>query len=349
MSKVFIIAEISANHNQSYERAAELVRTAKDVGADAVKLQTYTPDTMTIRSDRPEFVVGGGTPWDGETLYDLYQRSYMPWEWQPELKKLADEIGIELFSTPYDKTAVDFLEEMGVARYKIASFELVDLSLIEYVARKGKPMIMSTGMATLREIKNAVFTAQDAGVDDITLLKCTTAYPAPLGDLNLLAMPHIRLQFVGQLRLVAIGLSDHSIEPGIPVAAVALGATVIEKHLTLSYKDETPDSNFSLEPDEFNDMVASIRVVEEALGSRQFGPTDQETASNLKYRRSLYVVLDVKKGEKFTEQNVRSIRPSSGISPKYLPDVFKRVATRDIERGTPLSFEDFEDMEKRRG
>ncbi len=340
MSKVFIIAEISANHGQSYERAAELVRTAKDVGADAVKLQTYTPDTMTIQSNRPEFVVGGGTPWDGETLYDLYQRSYMPWEWQPELKKLADEIGIELFSTPYDRTAVDFLEEMGVARYKIASFELVDLPFIEYVARKGKPMIMSTGMATLEEIREAVDTAVlVGGANDITLLYCVSAYPALPAETSLPNIGRLKLQFGMN---VSVGLSDHSIEPGIPVAAVALGATVIEKHLTLSYKDETPDSDFSLEPDEFNDMVASIRVVEEALGSRQFGPTDQETASSLNYRRSLYVVQDMKRGEVFTEQNVRSIRPSSGLAPKHLPDVLGRKAARDIEQGTPLSFEDME-------
>ena len=339
MSKVFIIAEISANHGQSYERAAELVRTAKDVGADAVKLQTYTPDAMTIQSNRPEFVVGGGTPWDGETLYDLYQRSYMPWEWQPELKKLADEIGIELFSTPYDRTAVDFLEEMGVARYKIASFELVDLPFIEYVARKGKPMIMSTGMATLEEIREAVYTAVlVGGANDITLLYCVSAYPALPAETSLPNIGRLKLQFGMN---VSVGLSDHSIEPGIPVAAVALGATVIEKHLTLSsYTDKAPDSVFSLDPEEFAEMAVNIRVVEETLGSRPFGPTDQETASNLKYRRSLYVVIDVKKGEKFTEQNVRSIRPSSGLSPKHLPDVIGRKATRDIEQGTPLSFED---------
>ena len=339
MSEVFIVAEISANHNQNYEWAVQLIHAAKDAGADAVKLQTYTPDTLTIDCGRPEFTVKGGTPWDGKTLYELYSQAFTPWEWQPKLKKLADEIGIELFSTPFDKTAVDFLEEMGVSRYKVASFELVDLPLIAYIASKGKPMIMSTGMATFDEINEAFFAAKYAGATDVTLLKCTSAYPAPPSEMNLQTIPYLRQRFTGLGIKVDVGISDHSLGTAVPITAVALGATVIEKHIMLCGSTPTADSAFSLEPAEFKAMVDSVRVAEKALGFVKIGPSEQERSS-LTYRRSLFVVQDIRKGERFTEDNVRSIRPSTGMPPKYLPTILLGgIASQDIERGTPLHWE----------
>lgn len=341
MNKVYIVAEISANHNQDYKQAEKLVRVAKEVGADAVKVQTYTPDTLTIDCDRPEFLIKGDTPWDGRTLYELYGEAFMPWEWQPKLKKVADEIGIELFSTAYDKTAVDFLEDMGVSRYKIASFELVDLPLIEYVASKGKPIIMSTGMASLVEIKEAVETARDAGVIDITLLKCTSAYPAKPEETNLLAIPIGLQYFVLQKPMgykVSVGLSDHTMGITAPIVAVALGATMIEKHFTLSRNEPSLDSSFSLEPDEFRAMVEGVREAAKMLGERKIGATEQEASSKV-FRRSLFVVEDIKKGEEFTEKNVRSIRPGYGLLPKHLSTVLGNKARINIERGTPLKWE----------
>ena len=344
--RVFIVAEISANHNQDYEQAEKLVRTAKEVGADAVKLQTYTPDTLTIDCDRPEFIIKGGTPWDGKTLYKLYSEAYMPWEWQPKLKKVADEIGIELFSTPYDKTAVDFLEDMGVARYKIASFELVDLALIEYVASKGKPMIMSTGMASHHEIWIAVMTARDANATDITLLKCVSAYPASPEGMNLLGINPLSYKFLNHRYKLSVGLSDHTKGIIAPIVATALGATMIEKHFTLSRSEPSPDSSFSLEPDEFRAMVEGVRLAEKMLGEKVIGATEQESSSKV-FRRSLFVVEDIKKGEAFTENNVRSIRPGYGLPPIclyglpsfYVPKVLGKKARKDIERGTPLQWE----------
>ena len=340
---VYIVAEISANHNQSYAMAKKLVRVAKEVGADAVKLQTYTPDTLTINSNRPEFTIKGGTPWDGQTLYELYSKAYMPWDWQPKLKKLADDIGIELFSTPYDKTAVDFLKSMGVARYKIASFELVDLPLIKYVASTRKPLIISTGMATLSEIKEAVSEAVKAGATDITFLKCISAYPAPIVGMNLKAMSHLKMQFphltLPKKVKISVGLSDHTLSSVVPIVAVALGATVVEKHLTLSRKDLSPDCSFSLEPDEFKKMVDDIRIAEQALGEKKIGMSEAEKGS-LSFRRSLFVVEDVKAGEEFTNDNIRSIRPAGGLMPKHLDEILGKKATRDIDRGTPLIFRD---------
>jgi len=329
---VYVIAEVSANHNQDFDQAAQLVRTAKDVGADAVKLQTYTPDTMTIRCDRPEFCIGGGTLWDGRELYDLYEEAYTPWEWQPKLKQLADEIGIDLFSTPFDPTAVEFLEEINVPVYKVASFELVDLPLIETIARKCKPMIMSTGMATLGEIEEAVDTARGAGADQIALLKCTSACPAPADEMNLNTIPHLSEAFD-----VPVGLSDHTLGIAVPVAAVALGACVIEKHFTLSRDVPGPDSAFSLEPAELKAMIDAIRTAEKAVGKVHYGITDREKSSRT-FRRSLFVVEDVRAGETFTEQNIRSIRPGNGLPPKYLPEVLGRRAAQDIESGTPLDW-----------
>lgn len=330
---VYIVAELSANHRQQFDEAVRLVEKAKEAGADAVKLQTYTPDTLTIKSKRPEFQIGGGTPWDGKTLYELYDEAYMPWEWQPKLKKLADALGIDLFSTPYDKTAVDFLEKMGVPAYKVASFEIVDIPLIEYIASKNKPIIISTGMATLAEIDEAVKAARKAGATQIALLKCTSAYPAPPEEINLRTIPDLAKKF-----RVPVGLSDHTLGIAVPVAAVALGACIVEKHFTLSRSVPSPDSAFSLEPQEFKVMVEAIRTAEEAMGEVRYEVSEQEAKSRV-FRRSLFVVKDVKEGQVFTEENVRSIRPGYGLAPKHLKEVLGRRAAQDIQRGTPLSWE----------
>jgi len=310
-----------------------LIRVAKETGADAVKLQTYTPDTMTIQCDKPEFRIGGGTLWDGKTLYDLYSETYMPWEWQPKLKKLADELGIDLFSTPYDKTAVDFLEEMGVPAYKVASFEIVDIPLIEYIASKNKPIIISTGMATLAEIDEAVQAARKAGATQIALLKCTSAYPAPPEEMNLRTIPDLAKKFG-----VPVGLSDHTLGIAVSVVAVALGACIIEKHLALSRSIPSPDSAFSVEPQEFKAMVEAIRTAEEAMSEVRYEVSEQEAKSRV-LRRSLFVVQDMKAGEEFTEDNVRSIRPGYGLAPRHLKEVLGRRAARNIQRGAPLSWE----------
>ena len=330
---VYIVAELSANHRQQFDEAVKLIEIAKEAGADAVKLQTYTPDTLTISSDKEYFHINDGTPWDGRTLYDLYQEAYMPWEWQPKLKKLADGFGISLFSTPYDKTAVDFLEEMEVPAYKVASFEIVDIPLIEYIASKGKPIIMSTGVAELAEINEAVQSAHNAGNTQVALLKCTSAYPASSEEMNLRAIPYLAEAFS-----MPVGLSDHTLGMAVPVAAVALGACIIEKHLTLSRDIPGPDSAFSSEPEEFKAMVTAVRNTEKALGDERYETGKQETKSRV-FRRSLFVVKDVKTNEPFTEENVRSIRPGYGMHPRYLKDVLGRRAALDIERGTPLTWE----------
>ncbi|MCF7844240.1 MAG: pseudaminic acid synthase [Kiritimatiellales bacterium] len=335
---VYIIAELSANHGQNYDRAVEIIHAMKDSGADAVKLQTYTPDTMTIDCDREEFKIGKGTIWEGRTLYDLYQEAYMPWEWQPKLKVEAENLGIDLFSTPFDSTSVDFLEKMAVPAYKIASFELTDLPLIENVASKGKPMIMSTGMATLEEIKEAVETARNAGANEIALLQCTSAYPALPEDMNLQKIPDLRTKLN-----IPIGLSDHTLGTEVAVAAVKLGACIVEKHFTLSHNDEGPDSAFSLEPQEFKQMVDAIRNITDISTK---APADQvtydisekEQASRI-FRRSIFAVEDIAKGEGLNEKNVRSIRPGNGLPPKELPHVLRKIAKKTIERGTPLSWE----------
>jgi pseudaminic acid synthase len=331
-SPVYIVAELSANHSQDFDQAAKLIRAAKETGADAVKLQTYTSDTLTIQSDGEYFRIGGGTLWDGRTLYDLYSEAYMPWEWQPKLKAIAEEIGIDLFSTAYDPSAVDFLEEMGVTVHKVASFEIVDIPLIEKMARTGKPLIISTGMATLGEIEEAVQAASKAGATQIALLKCTSAYPAPPEETNLRTIPHLAEAFQ-----VPVGLSDHTLGIAVPVAAVALGACIVEKHFTLSRAIPGPDSAFSLEPPEFKAMVEAVRVAEKAVGSVHYGVSEQEAKSRV-FRRSLFVVKDMKAGEAFTEENVRSIRPGYGLAPKHLQDVLGRRAAQDIKRGTPLAW-----------
>ena len=330
---VYVIAEISANHNHEFEQAAKIVRAAKDAGADAVKLQTYTADTITLRSDKECFVVKGGTLWDGKTLHDLYGEAFMPWEWQPKLKLIANELGLDLFSSAFDETAVDFLESMGVPAHKVASFELVDIPLIQKMARTGKPLIMSTGMASLDEIDEAVAGARGAGATQIALLKCTSAYPASPEEMNLRTIPYLAAH-AG----LPVGLSDHTMDVAVPVTAIALGACIIEKHLTLSRAVPGPDSAFSLEPSEFKAMVDAVRIAERSLGEARFGGSEKEESSRL-FRRSLFVVADMKCGETFTAQNVRSIRPGHGLHTRHLGEVLGKPAAREIQRGTPLSWD----------
>lgn len=328
----YIIAEISANHRQSYSEAESLVRAAKGAGAKAVKVQTYTPDTLTIEADTRYFQIGAETIWAGKTLYDLYQEAYMPWDWQPKLQALANDIGIDFFSTAYDNSAVDFLESMDVPVYKIASFELVDLPLIRRIAATGKPAIISTGMATLTEIDEAVRAFREVSETPFALLKCTSAYPAPPDEMNLRTIPHLAEAFH-----VPVGLSDHTLGGAVAVAAVVAGACIIEKHFTLSREVPGPDSVFSMEPDEFNEMVEAIRVAEKALGQVHYEITERESSSRI-FRRSLFVVQNTKKGEVFTEKNVRSIRPGYGLHTRHLDEILGQHAIKDIDRGTPLSW-----------
>lgn len=331
-SPVFIIAEMSANHGQDYDKAVEIIQAAHNAGADAIKLQTYTPDTITIDCDNEYFRIKG-TIWDGRTLHDLYGEAYTPWEWQPELKRIADDLGLMLFSTPFDDTAVDFLESMDVPCHKIASFEMVDLPLIRKVARTGKPVIMSTGMASEAEIDEAVRTFKDAGGTEIVLLKCTSAYPAPPEEMNLKTIPYLAEKYG-----VVAGLSDHTLGTDMPVAAVALGAKVIEKHFCLSRNEEGPDTSFSLEPDEFKAMVTSVRNVEKGLGQVCFDLTEKQKLSQ-SFRRSLFVVADMKAGEEFTADNVRSIRPGDGLHTRDLDNVLGKHAKTTIAKGTPLQWD----------
>jgi pseudaminic acid synthase len=331
-AEVYVIAELSGNHRQSFDEAVRLVRAAKDAGADAVKLQTYTADTLTICCEAEYFKIKG-TPWAGQSLYELYRQAYTPWEWQPKLKMLADELGITLFSTPFDESAVEFLEKMNVPAHKVASFELVDLALIGRIARTGKPVIMSTGMATKEEIGEAVLAVRLAGGTQLALLKCTSAYPAKPEEMNLHTIPDMAVTFG-----VPVGLSDHTLDIAVPVAAVALGACIIEKHLTLSRQVPGPDSAFSLEPHEFKAMVGAVRSAERAMGTVNYGLRNDEKESRV-FRRSLFVVEDVRAGEPFTPKNVRSIRPGSGLPPKHLPVVLGQQARTDIRRGTPLSWD----------
>ena len=330
---VYIVAEMSANHGQNFEQAVRILEAAKNAGADAVKLQTFMPGTITIDCGKDYFQIKG-TLWDGRALFDLYGEAYMPWEWQPKLKAVADDLGIALFSSAFDPTAVDFLEGMGVPAHKVASFEIVDIPLIRKMASTGKPLIISTGMATLSEVEEAVQAARDAGATQIALLKCTSAYPAPPEEMNLRTIPHLAETFH-----VPVGLSDHTLGIAVPVTGVALGACIVEKHFTLSRDIPGPDSSFSLEPGEFKTMVEAIRTAEKALGRVNYEATEKELNSRI-FRRSLFVVKDVKANDEFTEENVRSIRPGIGLSPRFLPNVLGRRASRDIARGTPLSWAD---------
>ncbi len=329
---VFIIAELSANHLQEFDNAVKLIRAAKEAGADAIKLQTYTPDSITIDCNNEYFQIKQGTLWDGQTLYDLYKKAYTPWEWQPKLKEIAESEGLICFSSVFDKTSVDFLEGINVPAYKIASFEITDIPLIEYVASKGKPVIISTGIATVSDIEEAVNACKRMGNEQIALLKCVSAYPTPLEDVNLRTIPNLADTFK-----TVVGLSDHTMGISVPIASVALGACIIEKHLTLDRKLGGPDAAFSLEPAEFKAMAKAVREVEKALGEVSYDLTEKMKKSR-ELSRSLFVVKDMKAGEKFTEENVRSIRPSYGLPPKYLKEVLGKRATQNIKKGTPLNW-----------
>ena len=328
---VLTIAELSGNHNGSFERAVEMVEAAADANADAIKVQTYTADSITLRSDRPEFRAEG--LWEGRTLHDLYDEASMPWEWQRDLCVRAGELGVPFFSSVFDLSSIDFLESIDVAGYKIASFELVDVGLIAAAASTGKPLIMSTGMGTLGEIEEALAAARGGGAADIALLVCTSAYPAPASAANLRKIPHLAETFG-----VVAGLSDHTIGDEVPIAATALGAKVIEKHFTLRRADGGVDSAFSLEPVEFARMVASVRTTEAALGSIHYGVTEADESSR-EYRRSLYVAKPVAMGTTIGADDVRSVRPGNGLHPRHLPDVVGMRARVDIAAGTPLSWD----------
>jgi pseudaminic acid synthase len=330
---VYVIAELSGNHGGDFERARRLVHAAADAGADAVKLQTYTPDTMTIRSDAEHFRISSGTIWDGRTLYDLFDEAQTPWEWHEPLRREAISRGLDFFSSPFDATAVDFLETLAVPVYKVASFELVDIPLIRRIAQTGKPIILSTGMATREEIAEAVREALAGGANGVAVLACTSAYPAQPDEANLRSIPDLASTFG-----IPVGLSDHTLGVAVPIAAAALGAAIVEKHLTLSRSDPGPDSAFSLEPDEFAEMVAGIRTAQSALGEVKLGPTAHEVGPRTR-RRSLFVVQDVRAGELYTAENVRSIRPGHGLHPRHLDDVLGRPAARDVAGGTPLAWE----------
>lgn len=328
---VYIIAEMSANHAKSLERAKEIIRKAKECGVDCIKIQTYTPDTLTIDCKKEWFQVKNGT-WEGENLYQLYEKAYTPWEWQRELKEEADRVGIDFFSTPFDESAVDFLEEIGCEFYKVASFEMVHLPLLRYIARTKKPIIMSTGMSTKGEIKEAVEAILEEGNQQIVLLNCTSAYPATPADMNLRTMVDMKESFH-----TAVGLSDHSLGDEVTMVAVSLGASVIEKHFCMGREIDNPDASFSMTPTEMKEMVERIRSVEQILGNVQYGVANQEEDS-VTFRRSLFAVKDIEKGERFSEENIRIIRPGYGIQPKYMEDLIGMVADVKILYGTPIQF-----------
>jgi pseudaminic acid synthase len=330
-NRTFIIAELSANHGHKLEVAIDTIKAAKRAGADAIKLQTYTADTLTIDCDNEYFTIQEGL-WKGQTLYELYKEAYTPWEWHETLFQVAKEEGLLCFSSPFDKSAVDFLEELNNPIYKIASFEIQDIPLIEYAASKGKPMIMSTGIAELEDIELAVKTCRDAGNNDITLLKCTSSYPAPIEEANLATIPDLKKRFN-----VEVGLSDHTLGIVAPVVAVTLGARVIEKHFILDKSIGGPDASFSLDEKEFTEMVTAVRQAEKAVGEVSYELTEKVKASR-KFARSLFVVKYIKAGEPFTEENVRSIRPGYGLHPKYLKEVLGKKAKEDLEKGTPLDW-----------
>ncbi|HET9852260.1 MAG TPA: pseudaminic acid synthase [Candidatus Limnocylindrales bacterium] len=330
---VYVIAEVSANHDQSYETALAILRGAAEAGADAIKLQTYTPDTITIRSDAPPFRHAPGSLWEGTTLHDLYQGAHMPWDWQPGLFDAARELGVDAFSSPFDPTAVEFLVGLNVPAFKVASFELVDLPLIRQIARTGRPMIVSTGMATEAEVDEAVTTAREAGATQLALLKCTSAYPSPPESVNLRTIPWMVERWG-----VPVGLSDHTVGLVAPVVAVSLGACIVEKHVTLSHDNATPDGAFSLDLDEFRQMVDAIRTAEAVLGGVHLAPQEDEEDSR-RFRRSLFVVEDVRTGDPLTAANVRSIRPAAGLHTREYERVLGRRAATDIKRGTPLSWD----------
>lgn len=326
----FIIAELSANHMNDFDIAVKTIEAIAESGADAVKFQTFTPDTITLNCDNEYFHIKQGTVWDGQLLYDLYEDAYMPWDWQPKLKKIAEDLGLIVFSSPFDKTSVDFLEDMDVPAYKIASFEITDIPLIKYVAGKNKPIIISTGIAEKEDIELAIETCLKEGNDKIAILKCTSSYPAPYEEINLKTINDMEKKFN-----TTIGLSDHTLGDEIAIAAVTLGAKIIEKHFILDKKLGGPDCEFSMEPQEFKKMVTAIRNTEKALGTVSYNLSDK-TRKNREFSRSLFVVKDIKKGELITEKNVRSVRPGFGLHPKYLEEVLGKKAKKDLEKGTPF-------------
>jgi len=329
--KVFIVAELSANHNQDYDIAVKTIKAMKEAGANAVKLQTYTADTITIDCSNKYFKIKEGL-WQGETLFSLYKKAYTPWDWQPKLKEIAEDLGLVFFSSPFDKTAVDFLEKINVPAYKVASFEITDIPLIEYIASKGKPVIMSTGIATLSDIEEAVNACKRMGNEQIALLKCTSAYPAPIEEANLLTIPNMAETFG-----TVVGLSDHTLGSSVAIASVALGAKIIEKHFILDRNLGGPDAAFSMEPEEFKQMVKSIREVEKSMGKVTYDLTDKVQKSRI-FARSLFIVEDVKAGTTITDKNVRSIRPGYGMHPKYYKEILGKRFTKDCEKGTPLNW-----------
>lgn len=331
--RTYIIAEMSGNHNMSYDRAVRILHAAKDCGADAIKLQTYTADTITLDSDKSYFQIKQGTIWDGTTLYNLYKNAFTPWDWQPKLKAIADDIGLDLFSSPFDSTSVDFLERMNVPAYKVASFEITDIPLIRKIAKKGKPIIISTGIATLADIELAVKTCKAVENDNIILLKCCSAYPSPFEDINLKTMVNMADTFD-----CIVGLSDHTMGDIVAVASVALGARVIEKHLTLSRADGGVDADFSMEPNEFKQMVDSIRIVEKSLGTVTYDLTEKQLSSR-HFSRSLFISRDMKAGEALNESNLKSVRPANGLHTKYYDELLGKRVRKDIEAGTPLKWE----------
>ena len=331
----YIVAEVSANHNGSLSRALETIKAAKECGADAVKIQTYTPDTLTIDCDNSDFKIKGGL-WDGYTLFELYQEAHTPYEWHEAIFKYANDLGITIFSTPFDESAVDLLEDLKVPAYKIASFEMTDLPLVKYVAEKGKPMIISTGMSNVEEILEVIETVKDAGCEDLILLHCISSYPAPVEQSNLLTISDMAKRFD-----VLTGLSDHTLGTTVAVASVALGACLIEKHFTLSRADKGPDSDFSLEPKELIELCTEARVAFSALGECGYS-LKQAEKSSIAFRRSLYVVKDIKKGQSFTKDHIRRIRPGYGLPPKFQVSVIGKIAAMDIKRGEALKWEHIE-------
>lgn len=328
----FIIAELSANHNQSFDIAAKTIKAAKKSGADAIKLQTYTADTITINSNNKYFQIKNGL-WKGRSLYDLYKEASMPWEWQLKLKKIANELGLICFSSPFDNTAVDFLERLEMPAYKIASAEITDLPLIQYVASMGKPIFISTGIASLDDIIAAVEACREEKNNQIIILKCTSAYPAPVEEANLKLIPDLAERF----NLIT-GLSDHTLGISTPIASVALGACVIEKHFIIDKNIDGPDTSFSLDPSEFKSMVNGVRDTEKSLGVVDYGLTDIAMDAR-KFSRSLFIVKKIKKGEIFTKENVRSIRPGYGLPPKHINQIIGKKALKNLDRGTPLKWE----------
>ena len=329
----FIVAEMSGNHNHSLDRALEIVEAAAKAGAHALKLQTYTADTLTLDVKEGEFYIDDpNNLWCGHSLHELYQKAYTPWEWHEPIFKRCQELGLIGFSSPFDATAVDFLESLNVPCYKIASFENADLPLIRKVAQTGKPMIISTGMATLAELDETIRTVREAGCEDLILLKCTSTYPATPDNSNVLTIPHMR-----DLFQVQVGLSDHTMGVGVPVASVAMGATVIEKHFTLSRADGGVDSTFSLEPQEMEQLVVESERAWQSLGEIQYGPTEAEKSSMI-FRRSLYIAQDMKAGEVLTPQNLRSVRPGLGLAPKYYDQLLGKAVKEDVKKGTPVSW-----------